>query len=75
MRVASTGAGVMKRITAPMIYGMVSSTILTLWIPVLYALWHDWPRSRGPVPAQRCRLLSARAAKSQRFGGFLPSNP
>jgi Cu/Ag efflux pump CusA len=58
MTLASTGAGVMKRITATMIDGMVSSTILTLWIPVRYGLWHDWPRSRGPVPAQR-------------FGGFL----
>jgi len=31
---------VMKRIAAPMIGGMVSSTILTLLvIPVIYALW------------------------------------
>ena len=38
-----TGADVMKRIAAPMIGGMVSSTILTLLvIPVLYALWHGW---------------------------------
>jgi|LNFM01.2.fsa_nt_gb Cu/Ag efflux pump CusA len=36
----TTGADVMKRIAAPMIGGMVSSTILTLVvIPVLYALW------------------------------------
>jgi len=35
-----TGADVMKRIAAPMIGGMVSSTILTLLVmPVLYALW------------------------------------
>jgi len=35
-----TGADVMKRIAAPMIGGMVSSTILTLIvIPVLYMLW------------------------------------
>lgn len=34
------GADVMKRIAAPMIGGMVSSTVLTLLvIPVLYALW------------------------------------
>ena len=32
----------MKRIAAPMIGGMVSSTILTLVvIPVLYALWRS----------------------------------
>ena len=38
----STGAGasVMKRIAAPMIGGMVSSTVLTLLvIPAVYALW------------------------------------
>ncbi len=35
-----TGADVMKRIAAPMIGGMVSSTILTLVvIPVVYLLW------------------------------------
>ena len=35
-----TGADVMKRIAAPMIGGMVTSTILTLVvIPALYALW------------------------------------
>jgi Cu(I)/Ag(I) efflux system membrane protein CusA/SilA len=40
MWTTGTGADVMKRIAAPMIGGMVSSTILTLLvIPVLYALW------------------------------------
>lgn len=44
MWTTGTGADVMKRIAAPMIGGMVSSTILTLLvIPVLYALW----RGRG----------------------------
>ncbi len=38
-----TGADVMKRIAAPMIGGMVTSTILTLVvIPVIYALWREW---------------------------------
>ena len=38
----------MKRIAAPMIGGMVSSTILTLLvIPVLYALWRGWSLSTG----------------------------
>jgi Cu(I)/Ag(I) efflux system membrane protein CusA/SilA len=33
----------MKRIAAPMIGGMVSSTILTLIvIPVLYFIWKRW---------------------------------
>jgi Cu(I)/Ag(I) efflux system membrane protein CusA/SilA len=39
-----TGAEVMQRIAAPMVGGMVTSTLLTLVvIPVLYFLW----RSRG----------------------------
>ncbi|MEK6641187.1 MAG: CusA/CzcA family heavy metal efflux RND transporter [Nitrospirota bacterium] len=47
MWTTGTGADVMKRIAAPMIGGMVSSTLLTLVvIPVLYALW----RSRS-IPA------------------------
>jgi Cu(I)/Ag(I) efflux system membrane protein CusA/SilA len=46
-----TGADVMKRIAAPMIGGMVSSTILTLLvIPVLYALWRGWSVSIGALP-------------------------
>jgi Cu(I)/Ag(I) efflux system membrane protein CusA/SilA len=39
MWVAGTGSEVMRRIAAPMVGGMVSSTILTLVvIPALYAL-------------------------------------
>ncbi|NWF71739.1 MAG: efflux RND transporter permease subunit [Nitrospirae bacterium] len=42
MWTTGTGADVMKRIAAPMIGGMVSSTILTLIvIPVLYFIWKD----------------------------------
>ena len=38
-----TGSEVMKRIAAPMVGGMVSSTVLTLVvIPVIYALWRGW---------------------------------
>ena len=48
MWTTGTGADVMKRIAAPMIGGMVSSTILTLLvIPVLYALWRGWSMSGG----------------------------
>lgn len=37
-----TGADVMKRIAAPMVGGMVSSTILTLIvIPAIYSLWKE----------------------------------
>ncbi len=49
MWTTGTGADVMKRIAAPMIGGMVSSTILTLLvIPVLYALWRQRTLSRRP---------------------------
>ena len=51
MWTTGTGADVMKRIAAPMIGGMVSSTILTLLvIPVLYALWRGWSMSIGARP-------------------------
>ena len=44
-----TGADVMKRIAAPMVGGMVTSTILTLVvIPSLYLLWRRWQISRSP---------------------------
>jgi Cu(I)/Ag(I) efflux system membrane protein CusA/SilA len=61
MWTTGTGADVMKRIAAPMIGGMVSSTILTLIvIPVLYMLWRGWHveaearalRSSAGQPAQ-----------------------
>jgi Cu(I)/Ag(I) efflux system membrane protein CusA/SilA len=39
---SGTGASVMKRIAAPMVGGMVSSTVLTLVvIPAVYALWRQ----------------------------------
>jgi Cu(I)/Ag(I) efflux system membrane protein CusA/SilA len=42
------GADVMKRIAAPMIGGMVTSTILTLAvIPAIYALWRGWQMRTG----------------------------
>jgi len=42
-----TGAQVMKRIAAPMVGGMISSTILTLIvIPVIYALVKGWEIKR-----------------------------
>ncbi|MGH7466062.1 MAG: efflux RND transporter permease subunit, partial [Longimicrobiales bacterium] len=42
------GADVMKRIAAPMVGGMVSSTILTLIvIPAIYSLWKQWEVERA----------------------------
>ena len=43
-----TGSEVMSRIAAPMVGGMISSTILTLGvIPALYALVKEWQLKRG----------------------------
>jgi Cu(I)/Ag(I) efflux system membrane protein CusA/SilA len=39
---SGAGASVMKRIAAPMVGGMISSTVLTLAvIPAVYALWKE----------------------------------
>ena len=44
---AGTGADVMKRIAAPMVGGMVTSTALTLVvIPAIYFLWRRWELRR-----------------------------
>jgi Cu(I)/Ag(I) efflux system membrane protein CusA/SilA len=43
-----TGSEVMSRIAAPMVGGMISSTILTLAvIPAIYALVKEWRLDRG----------------------------
>ncbi|MHB8500251.1 MAG: efflux RND transporter permease subunit [Candidatus Acidiferrales bacterium] len=48
-----TGADLMKRIAAPMVGGMLTSTILTLIvIPVIYEMWRGWQMRHAPeVPA------------------------
>ena len=44
-----TGSQVMKRIAAPMVGGLITSTILTLvLIPVIYYIWKQWEMGRGP---------------------------
>ena len=44
------GASVMKRIAAPMVGGMISSTVLTLVvIPAVYSLWKEWEMGRAAV--------------------------
>ena len=48
-----TGAGVMKRIAAPMVGGMVSATVLTLVVvPVIYFIWQgaEVARIKGETP-------------------------
>jgi Cu(I)/Ag(I) efflux system membrane protein CusA/SilA len=55
------GADVMKRIAAPMVGGMVSSTILTLLvIPAIYSLWKEWEVRRGDGRADRPALPATR---------------
>ncbi len=54
-----TGASVMKRIAAPMIGGMVSSTILTLLvIPAIYSLWKGREIAVLPAPDRGARSLA-----------------
>jgi Cu(I)/Ag(I) efflux system membrane protein CusA/SilA len=61
MWTTGTGADVMKRIAAPMIGGMVSSTILTLIvIPVLYFIWkRRIMRSGSPIDTTFARPTSS----------------
>jgi Cu(I)/Ag(I) efflux system membrane protein CusA/SilA len=49
-----TGADVMKRIAAPMVGGMITSTILTLIvIPVIYEMWRGWQMRRQPTEEEQ----------------------
>ncbi|HET7833304.1 MAG TPA: CusA/CzcA family heavy metal efflux RND transporter, partial [Gallionella sp.] len=53
---SGTGSEVMRRIAAPMVGGMVSSTVLTLVvIPVIYALIRQRSMSRGDSNSAGCR--------------------
>ena len=46
-----TGTRVMKRIAAPMVGGLISSTVLTLVIlPAVYLIWKRWEHRRDLVP-------------------------
>jgi len=57
-----TGASVMKRIAAPMVGGMISSTILTLVvIPAMYSLWQEQrlARARRPEMAGRAAATAS----------------
>jgi Cu(I)/Ag(I) efflux system membrane protein CusA/SilA len=58
-----TGASVMKRMAAPMVGGMISSTILTLIvIPAIYSLWQEWRLGRDPEPVPAEPALAGRRA-------------
>jgi Cu(I)/Ag(I) efflux system membrane protein CusA/SilA len=60
-----TGASVMKRIAAPMVGGMLSSTVLTLVvIPAVYSLWKE----REVLAASRAARRRAPAFQSAPLG-------
>ncbi len=52
-----TGASVMKRIAAPMVGGMISSTVLTLVvIPAVYSLWKERALRTADASTSEARL-------------------
>ncbi len=78
-----TGASVMKRIAAPMVGGMISSTVLTLVvIPAVYSLWQERRVRRAaahdvssqPIPPPVPTLVVA-ALPSQTGGSAAPVTP
>ncbi len=51
MWASGTGAATMQRIAAPMVGGLVTSTVLTLIVvPVVYTAWREWQVVRGYFP-------------------------
>jgi Cu(I)/Ag(I) efflux system membrane protein CusA/SilA len=62
-----TGADVMKRIAAPMVGGMISSTILTLVvIPAIYSIWKEREVARRMLGVERARTANAIYGESGR---------
>jgi Cu(I)/Ag(I) efflux system membrane protein CusA/SilA len=63
-----TGASMMKRIAAPMVGGMISSTLLTLVvIPAVYSLWRESQlrrRAAPPAPAVESKSPALPAAEN-----------
>jgi copper/silver efflux system protein len=52
MWASGAGAATMQRIAAPMVGGLLTSTVLTLIvIPVVYAVWREWQIRHGRFPA------------------------
>jgi copper/silver efflux system protein len=59
------GADVMKRIAAPMVGGMVSSTLLTLMvIPAIYSLWKERELRHALLPVPREQGVPASAFRN-----------
>ena len=77
-----TGASVMKRIAAPMVGGMISSTVLTLIvIPAVYSLWKERglpsalaPANPSPSYAGLPMIAAGAAKKSATESGEPPEN-
>jgi Cu(I)/Ag(I) efflux system membrane protein CusA/SilA len=66
-----TGASVMKRIAAPMVGGMISSTLLTLVvIPAVYSLWKERELARAESAAGRPALDGASIAPAGVAGSW-----
>ncbi len=67
-----TGASVMKRIAAPMVGGMISSTVLTLVvIPAVYSLWKQRTLAAASDAAEptTSQLVVRQAGASDNFAG------
>ncbi|MBY0247468.1 MAG: CusA/CzcA family heavy metal efflux RND transporter [Nitrospiraceae bacterium] len=70
MWTTGTGADVMKRIAAPMIGGMVSSTVLTLVvIPALYMLWRSRSMPVRSTSPQTDATIEGNGLKEEAGGG------
>ena len=60
-----TGTRVMKRIAAPMVGGLISSTVLTLIIiPAIYLLWRRPSGGRDPMPSAATASPEGTAAET-----------
>ncbi|MBW4055615.1 MAG: efflux RND transporter permease subunit [Proteobacteria bacterium] len=60
---SETGSRVMKRIVAPMIGGMVTSTVLSLVIiPIIYLIWRAWQLRREQRKEEHDRTIEADTA-------------
>lgn len=58
-----TGAEVMRRIAAPMVGGIVTTTLLALIvIPVVYLLWHRWQAEHRPARGAASSALESEEA-------------
>ena len=71
-----TGADVMKRIAAPMVGGMLTSSILTLLvIPAIYSLWKQQSLGAAPQLAARGDHSSALTITAANDAALTPAFP